>query len=822
MKSIIIKLLLTVAIAIGLFTVLPAVSRAQGKPRNLDILFLIDQSSTMGGTALRKASDPLGLRFFAPRFAMQWLGSDRLFIHQESNFRMAVIYFGTTAQLGMNWQTIAPNTSAEWATQRPELENLLLPGELAEKSLGNTNFIDAFTMTQQYFENLSNDTTTTDHQKVIVILSDGAPYLDTANFSLDAHLDQVRKMVQNSMGAADGFRIYAVEIDNEDSSVMGPFWEEITGQPAYRVTSDAEIGVRFQEILQSVTSDFPSQVEALDKSIEPGPILVNPFLQSLNFTFFKSALDQTPKLIKPDNTPLSNSDTKYEILGDQDPIEVWTIYNPEPGEWRLEFPSDSLIKSRQVFAKPTLIVPPGPHTEYVPITIEFVLTASDGSIVPSHSWVPNISSIVMFNEQSQFIEFRRNDKNGYYWGTFVPLNVGTHEFSFSFNPLSIEGQPLELYQVEDSFDVNALHIEPNIPAAVYQYMPLDVTLSFEDAAAQVPVWADDYRPQVTGRIEDEELTLTEKTPGQFSGSFLVGNSGEQSLNITVEMLDVRGNVIATLVNENKQITVYPSQRVHIVSHNLKAQVSQTIQNSFPFIVNTPWRLDLELRDENDDLVNLTDITEQSSEDIFQISIQQNGNNIETDKVSFENVDGATLNIWGDGLREGEFQIQLIPNPSVLKNGFVWEEPLVSIILQRVKNPLVQVAQIGAGILVSSIIIGIVVSNRRKAIQNRRSVNPCTGLISIQDPDNRVLWSKQLDSSRSNYIVFGRRDLSMLTRIQRLTVHQSQESTSVQPKITVDILLDTGLKIKNMTLSVGDRYKLSTYDLWLVYDDNVTV
>ena len=114
-------------IIIGLL-VMPQPSAAQEETEyvGLDVVFLIDQSGSMGGpeagcTICTYANDPLGLRFAAPEFAIELLGDDLLQgqIARQTpvDVQVGIVSFGSTAQISLGPALIQATTEEEWIAE---------------------------------------------------------------------------------------------------------------------------------------------------------------------------------------------------------------------------------------------------------------------------------------------------------------------------------------------------------------------------------------------------------------------------------------------------------------------------------------------------------------------------------------------------------------------------------------------------------------------------------------------------------------------------------------------------------------------------------
>lgn len=89
----------------------------------MDFVFLIDQSRSMSRP--NNPNDPLGQRFNAPRYALDWLANNRLarmMSCPDMVHRMGVISFGTTVKVQMDLTALDPNSADDWKTKLLELE----------------------------------------------------------------------------------------------------------------------------------------------------------------------------------------------------------------------------------------------------------------------------------------------------------------------------------------------------------------------------------------------------------------------------------------------------------------------------------------------------------------------------------------------------------------------------------------------------------------------------------------------------------------------------------------------------------------------------
>jgi len=463
----------------------------QSSSSNLDVLFLIDRSSSMGGDlSYPKPNDPLGLRFYGPVFAMQWMGSDHLLVHNDITYNMAVIQFGSTPQSGLNWQTIAPSTQDEWVMSRKDLESQLSPGDRINQSLGDTNFVGAFTEAWRYFQDLNKKSSISSDKKVIIILTDGAPYVDTSpgggTFSIGTHMGQVQDLVDRHLSPQDGYSIYVVSLQDPTKNIwalMQPYWDKIARGNDVQVSSSEEIGAYFQKVLIEQTANLTQNSATSDETVVPGKILVNPFVQSLTFTVFKSSLDQKYSILLPDNTDLLKSNANYSILGSDGPIETISLTNPPPGYWTFSVETNKpiRIRMRQVFGKGVLILPQGNLTENIPSVFEFSLLGIDGKAIPDYNSPLNFSANVTLDGKSTPIDFLPVGE-GQYHAEFIPQRSG--EYQLEFNASSVNGAATTVDLLDQKTVLNvkpiSFEITPKIDT-LDLFVPLKLEMVIRDA-----------------------------------------------------------------------------------------------------------------------------------------------------------------------------------------------------------------------------------------------------------------------------------------------------------------------------------------------------
>ncbi|MEM6282851.1 MAG: hypothetical protein AAF787_11705 [Chloroflexota bacterium] len=347
----------------------------------LDILFLIDQSGSMGGPDFQTegradiTNDPLGLRFSAPQFSIDWLGNFRAqqsLLENDLDINAAAIYFGgvsnairtsdDTLKVPLDWTPIAPDDLRDWQNDRVAPYNALSVDSFGERNLGNTNFVGALEESFDLFQQLNTDR---DRLQVILLLTDGEPCAPNL-FQRDRncsntqdkrdHMTAVRQQVGTDFDE-DYQRLYVVAInDGSISQEILDAWEDISGGNLLEITDASQVGITFNRILTELGTrilgdlgdtvslgnelSFQQYVDGRDSPITTTNAAefydVPPYQQVMSVSLFKADPQSELVLTAPGSGgPLLGTADNVIVTGQGTPIEVWRVTNPAPGEWAL-------------------------------------------------------------------------------------------------------------------------------------------------------------------------------------------------------------------------------------------------------------------------------------------------------------------------------------------------------------------------------------------------------------------------------------------------------------------------------------------------------
>ncbi|MCX7103595.1 MAG: VWA domain-containing protein, partial [Methylobacter sp.] len=136
------------------------------------MVFLLDQSGSMSGANGADATDPTKQRTYASQWAVDWLTDNALDICPQAIHRIAVISFGSQANLDLELSNVDPNNEAEATRIRERLKPRILP-----QDLGETNPQRAFQMAKQVLDDAA-PIGDMPRKRVIIFMTDGHPCVE--------------------------------------------------------------------------------------------------------------------------------------------------------------------------------------------------------------------------------------------------------------------------------------------------------------------------------------------------------------------------------------------------------------------------------------------------------------------------------------------------------------------------------------------------------------------------------------------------------------------------------------------------------------------
>jgi len=343
----------------------------------LDIIFLIDQSSSMSSST---ANDPTDQRVYAPRWAIDWLADNALDICPDSIHRIAIVSYGTEAVTDLELSFIDPNSTEEWINLRSKLKE-----NIQAKDLIQTHPKLAFERAAEILSDAAPVPGETPRKTLIVFITDGEPYLSDPEFNFITYINEMKEQV-NELFPFDSTLLKQEiclkeaqekfspketpeDVSNkclEDNRVNSEnfinstyIWTMLLKQQtsysnylrdAYVDIAESHAGslIDLKENRQDIPSNFLKIMTQLAgvkaQRLSCGNFAVNPYLRQARLTFFKIDEDTEVKLSYKDPHGDLYQLINGESNGGFDVVEHYSeganeryvINDPYPAIWRFE------------------------------------------------------------------------------------------------------------------------------------------------------------------------------------------------------------------------------------------------------------------------------------------------------------------------------------------------------------------------------------------------------------------------------------------------------------------------------------------------------
>ncbi len=561
----------------------------------LDILFIVDQSGSMGGTAWSNTvwagapNDPNGIRFAAPPYVMQWLGLYRqsLGVADKPRIRVALLTFGDAPRMLRNWTWMSDKGDptgtvpgeAEWDAEYEQIATEVSADRFGHTNLGNTDFIEALEYGRQMFEKADPLPSGQNHLRAVIILTDGKPCAPEradcgyTNTEQD-HLAQLAQLAQTNFPAPN-YVFYVVAMDDLAAwQTVEAGWQSVVssgGRPtsplsAVRVDNMTGMAMTFQDILNELLNNVQPTLVYHCVLAMPGGCEIPPYQQVLQVSAFKP--DSNPlgaNLVLMD--PLGAAPSIAKVDGENMPIEVRVIKDPVPGVWNADIADAALKPQIQLVANTigasVVMDPPADlnplRYNTVPLTIRVLqsnkidtLTGYDPAISPLKVTVDlRTPPKVAYSRQTSVatLDLTHDPAAGdlhQYTAAWLPADATEVEAWMTVS-YDFKGTTYYLLQNEkQNFviaprDVYPQHYglsEPSILEGGTTKVRVDVLEKDTDA----PVDAKDYKVQVTVTpindptlAETFDLVNTSTTPGVIEGE-IIPKAGPGEYLVTVNTM----------------------------------------------------------------------------------------------------------------------------------------------------------------------------------------------------------------------------------------------------------------------------------------------
>ncbi|MBN1317635.1 MAG: VWA domain-containing protein [Anaerolineales bacterium] len=607
----------------------PKSAVAEDEPyTGLDIVILVDQSGSMGGSEFGSlehpdANDALDLRFLATQLVARWMGDVRLEegIQANLDFRMAVVYFGDYADIVLPVTRIASTSQENW---KPQLDEMLEPLqsslllESAHPNYGFTNFLAAFQSTQTVFNQMKNEDDSR-RLKVIILLTDGEPCVVEPGAevcgSIRAHMQEVIAYANEAFPYPE-YQIFIVAMNDSRPywNWAERYWNVVShdnGEPpldeAKLVDSNLTMGAQFQLILIELAEQLGLMG---DEPIECGVVPVLPYLDLVRFTVHKPLLDKHVEIYVNDSqNPLSPDDEHVRWIGYDSPIEYIYVYDPEPGFWQIVCPTgvevDPELFKREVSVQVSVGSGAGRFYQYVPFDMEAQLLNHYGGSLRDYQdskYRLGMTMEVRGGDEVEMVDLLRDfNREGIYQGLFLPLNEGQRTLYLLGRTFDPNGDELLILNNE----ADSITIEPTIP--VFQppsmpathLMPVRLVVRLENKNGRdVPVPENsDYQLLLVATLQGESgapisVSLERQVDGSYTGNFIPDQVADYTMRLDGKVSYPAGAVTAF----SQQIATLPVLPIQATLQEPEAAATQLV----------PAKLVVKLMDNSDQALPITE------------------------------------------------------------------------------------------------------------------------------------------------------------------------------------------------------------------------
>jgi hypothetical protein len=822
-------LLLTLVLVVFLS---PSLMAQGGEFTGIDIVFIIDQSGSMGGATESRvqANDPLGLRFYATQYAAEWLGSDRLRVHTDAMYRISIIHFGSrtivqrfpSASGSGHWQVIAPNSPENWEPLRQELRRVLGP-EAFGAHLNYTLPLLAFEDAKRLFDELNPDP---NRRRVIIVLTDGLPWesdSSTMAFSRQ-HFGQLQSFVDANFPSPE-YTIYTVAMNDSAQShwtIGEEYWQQITGGRATLVRTNDDVGVLFRRILLEVTSDLPTDVIYTDIEIDPGEVIIPPYLESVEFAFFLSNPTDAPRLSinGADVEPTTASGVTLE--GEGTPIQIIRVQDPEPGRWYVDVaPPDTGVNivMRQIRAQGTLLQPTGTHLQYIPLPIEYRMADSRGNplrVYTESRYDLKITAEVKSDDDNWQIDLLKQPDNTYQ-ADFTPVRIGPHTIHVHAESEDILGNKIVIYDgpIGTGFTIEPVYfVATSLPSRGQQYESFSIAYEMQDARGQRITDELNLVAEVTitSSTGTDEITIERQENGTYTGTYEPQASGEHVIYSRVQITTEDGQSYALVDEESARFNISPTQLLYVQIVGPEA-VEQWDTELF-WWVRKPFVLSVEIVDEAGRRVALDEVFVNAPANALQVEVMNEKSESLSDALRLIPSGMGVYSAESTELGVGRYLITVNATGG-LKDGLMYGSQTDTLTVTRIRHP--HHIPILIGVLVAIIVVVLLFILWQRYLHSLQ-VHPAVGDLRIVNEYGNPRFRQRLDNFQRNRITFKEKELSETVHVTKLEVSCPTEDAHNNRAVDVKVYLnDEKHPTVERTLRPGSEVKLGQYRLWLLKD-----
>jgi len=803
----------------------------------LAVLFLVDQSGSMGGRAFGHngaPTDPQGLRFQAVQYALQTLSEYHRVVPASMVFRMGVISFGDSTEVTLPW-TATPDDSATLAP----LLNQLSATAFGARNLGNTNFLAAFREAQRQFATLPSSE---HHLRVIIVLTDGAPcapaeFSDPSCASVSDQISHMNDLITlaNSSFSADQYRLFAIAIDNRNEfwNRFESLWDQVVRTPdnATRVDNPTDVGQSFLQILAQVVNALrtenslngtnsstsgvlsASQSEFFDTIIpvENGEAAIDvpPYYQSMRITVFKTQPVASIAISDPSGVTLSESSPHVRVTGVNGAIETWTISDPQPGHWHAVTTLDAHLIDIYLDLIPvnySIDLPKGDLVRYVSSPVTLRIFDANGDPLPDYTdsrYQLNVQALLHAPNgiTSQFTLSAQGQNT--YTGEVLPDQEGSYTFDLKAVTTNVDGSPMTVIDAPKAatLDVKRVHLEATIAPQSDILISESVHLSAQIlvGTSTTPLQNGDFAVDaiVHGGSSDNTFRLVPDANGTYSGDLAMENPGQFQITIQLKHPVPDGSDVVVDEATLPLFRVNPADFIGLRIVQPQDKETQYTTIGFPPLQPNDLVIDVLATGANGSPQAIEALTPEGTIPLH-LSVRDDQNTELAGSVSFVVAAPGEYRAVIPHANTGTFTIAVNADTSVKLGASTLFDPRFAhqtLTITRTTNPALIVTLAAIFILVVALVTGLVLWILR---QSRLRQHPATGRLVLLSEDfsqggfdRSQIWSYSLDRERKNYIVIKRVPIGL----KRIVVECTSDAMTRQKQVLITVEFG-GKKIVN--------------------------
>lgn len=847
----------------------------------MDILFIVDQSGSMGGQRYGgdaqthgDGSDTLDLRFLGPQSALELLSRNQAIFSSMAGqghvpeVNLAILAFGSTTEQYLGWLPLDvsnPNWNAIYQRTYEDIG----PDRFNDRNLDLTDFRTAFTEARNLFDRAPLPQPGSQHLRVIVLLTDGAPCVEM-NGLADCDRQQTDgRAAQHVRDVADfvhdyfptDYGVYVINLDDRDRyyDQFKREWESVVCAPVgiacdptrtLKVTSPQELA---QQLNRVVTENYQQIQTGIEQRVVQAntPFEVAPYTEVMRVLVFKSSATSLRDVIQLID-PQTGQPALVTVNGDTTAIETHEVFSPPPGLWEVRVPNADLVTELRLSA--TLIqvgamsaMPTSDAQMYVPLPLSVTITNANQSALPLYRdsigqpIYPLQVEAVIYDATAQNPSERRVLRQ-------VPLALETNNPS-DVNIYRYDWYPDVSGKVEVRVNASYLDESGQVHAVLTDYSVLDgltIRESFVDwlgfASASerqgvpVPIQAvlrdKETGNELTGATGDwrfnvqafadgasspayEGLLTNTSAPGQIAAQLVLDTPGSYQVHTELGRVDAVGNF--TPVEPAAHVNSLQIRPIIPLSLFMPQPAEAVIpaQGPFPaFWATTPTTVRIEIRDAGGNLVNLRDVT--GGQETMPMLTVSDGAQVFNLNDQLREVLPGVYEVETTSLGMGDFTFtgQVNTPASALVGDYDWAAMTVSTTQSRRLAEFIPLMGGGALALVVLVaVVGTAAIRRSHALQ----AGPLRGaLVLLEFPvgqDPRQLGRFQLDHYNRNTVTLTRSDLRGAAPFERITVSTGgdEEMSRQRSLIVKEVVIGGEKKESDYSLGPGQLHTYTVKD-----------